>query len=521
MGDRGVGDVLEALEAVARGEDEKIPLEDIRKVSDEHKPGGEDYDQIAAELEALAEDGPAARQLVTRYLHKTKLGYKETREEPIMASGVLAWMVERVANLLDAEPSYRFQTPAGDFEADGSPAALASLDALDALDMTSALRKLHRYSVIAGQAYLRIYRTEEEGLQARVFGAAGVARIPHPALADRVQHDQVLVLPLSGSLFEVHWQTRDGDRYMAWCDDEGHIDALSPHTETNHRTGLDTIPVVRLASEPTVGAPYVAPRASRVTYVLAISGLQNDLHAMCALQAHSLLVWLQADAESGLRDDANTQIPQPGPGAGYKLPKGDELRFETPQPLITSVISVVTSLLKTFLLGEHIPQYEAEGEGERTGQALLVAERGLTARSEAMRPGLIRAAREAWAICQASGETLPASDLVLQLAPQRIPATTRETLEDLAKALALDVTSRVKGIMELRGCSREAAIAELDQIDQDLADYGKGAAATLANRSGGGFTQNLEDADSVADAVRGVTAADARETRRENESEAA
>ena len=34
MGDRGVGDVLEALEAVARGEDEKIPLEDIRKVSD-------------------------------------------------------------------------------------------------------------------------------------------------------------------------------------------------------------------------------------------------------------------------------------------------------------------------------------------------------------------------------------------------------------------------------------------------------------------------------------------------------
>ena len=514
MTEANLGDVLTTLYAIADGADDVIPLDNIRALSDQHKPGGAEYDQIASELEALAENGPAARSLITRYLHKTKLGYKATREEPIMASGVLRWLVERVANLLDAEPSFRFELGPGEFEPDGAPSTIASLDALEALDFTSALRKLHRSSVIAGQAYLRIYPTTEEGLQARVFGAAGVARIPHPALADRVQYDQVVVLPLSGSMFEVHWLAADGGRCMAWCSKEGQIDPLSPYVATQHRTGMDRAPIVRLASEPTVGAPYVAPLADRVYYVYSLSGLQNDLHAMCALQAHSLLVWLQADSESGLRDDANAQIPQPGPGAGYKLPKGDELRFETPQPLISGVIATMTSLLKTFLLGEHIPQHEAEGDGERTGQALLVAERGLTARSEAMRPGLLRAAREAWEICKSADPSLPDSRLVLQLAPQRVPATTRETLEDLAKGLALDLTSRVKGIMELRGCSREAAIAALDQIDQDLADYGKGAAATVANRSGGGFTQNLDAADSVADAVRGVTPAEARAERR-------
>ena len=158
MTQANLGDVLTTLHAIADGADDAIPLDNIQAISDEHKPGGAEYDQIASELEALAENGPAARSLITRYLHKTKLGYKATREEPIMASGVLRWLVERVANLLDAEPSFRLEVGPGEFEPDGAPSTVASLNALEALDFTSALRKLHRSSVIAGQVGLGVKR---------------------------------------------------------------------------------------------------------------------------------------------------------------------------------------------------------------------------------------------------------------------------------------------------------------------------------------------------------------------------
>ena len=519
--------VLDALTAISRGEGGAVPVADLRMLSNKDKPGGEEYDKTSTELEALAEDGPAARALVTKYLHTMGLGYKKSREQPLMASGILLWLVERIANLLDSPPSYFWRKASGAIEKDNAAAHKTSSELAEEMDLTSALRKLHRLAVTSGQAYLRVYPTED-GLLPRVFGASGVMRLVHPALADNVQHDRVFALPISGGQLEVHWQDGAGARFMVWCDAEtGVVDPSSPFAAEGHATAYDLLPVVRLGSEPTVGAPYVAPRSSRVTYTLAISALQNDLLAMGALQAHSLLVWLQ-DLTDPNREDAHAQVPEPGPGAGYKLPKGDDLKFETPQPLIEAVLKIVLSLLKTFLLGEHVPQHEAEGDAVRTGQALLVAERGLLARSEAMRPGLVRAARDVWRVVRDVGMTdqvgpadLPPVDLVLQLAPQRMPATLREILEDLAKALALDLSSRVEAIQRLHGCSRDEAIARIEQIDADLAEYGKGSAKDEANTSGGGFTENLEatdggTVDSVADAVRGRTAADARADRRED-----
>lgn len=519
-----IDDLLEALEGL--GAEGTVPVKALRALSDSHKPGGSEYDETAGKLQALAEDGPTARGLVTDYLNAMGLGYTKSRQQPIMASGLLTWLVERVANLLDAPPSYRWQRPSGGYEKDTGAAHRAALEMVEDMDLTSALRKLHRYAVTAGQAYLRVYPTEEEGLKPRVFGASGVLRIPHPALADMVQHDRVFALPLSGGMLEVHWRGPNGARRMVWVDAEsGEVDPSTPFLSTRHLTPYQMLPVVRLGSEPTVGAPYVAPRASRVTYTLAISGMQNDLHAMAALQAHSLLVWLQ-DVTDPNREDFHAQVPEIGPGAGFKLPRGDDLKFETPQPLIEAVLRIVVQLLKTFLLGEHVPQHEAEGDAVRTGQALLVAERGLQARSEAMRPLLTRAARDVWRVVRDVGEGLPDVDLVLQLAPQRVPATLREILEDLAKALALDLSSRPEAIMRLHGCSRDEALARLEQLDQDLADYGKGSAKDEANTSGGGFTENLQatdggTVDSVADAVRGRTAADARADRREDGEQAA
>lgn len=516
-------DLIEALDALDAGD--TVPVEALRKLSDAHKPGGSDYDEIAGKLEALAEDGPAAKALVTEYLHKVKLGYEPTRGDPIMASGLLAWLVERVANLLDAPPSYRFRSGTKLLSDTGAIHEAAS-EIVESMDLTSALRKLHRLAVTSGQAYMRVYDTGDEGgLQPRVFGAAGVLRVPHPALADRVQHDRVFALPLSGGLLEVHWQGRDGDRRMVWCTAKGGaiVDG-SPYLDTANVTGLDLLPVVRLASEATVGAPYVAPRASRVTYTLSVSSLQNDLHAIAALQAHNILVWLQSDTRQSMGEDAQAQAPDVGPGSGWKAPPGDRLEYLKAQPLISDVMKIVMQLLRTFLLGEHVPQHEAQGDAVRTGQALLVAERGLQARSEAMRPLLTKAAVEVWDVVRDLGVQGGELELVMQLAPQRVPATAREILEDLAKTLALDMDSRVGGMMRLHNCSRAEAIERIEQVDADLEAYGKGAAADVANRSGGGFTENLnagegagENFDSVADAVRGRTAGEARADRREGE----
>jgi len=471
----------------------RIDLAALTQHDQQAKPSG--YADAVAELVALYEDGPAAQAVIRTYLHRLGLGLRGNHQP--LQLGLLSYIVDRLACRYDAPPSRSLLRPSGTAYRETSSEHKAMLRVLDDLGWDGLMREADRYAALCGMAVLRLYPTDY-GLSGRLFTPDLVLRVPSPAIPDRIEHDAAVALKLAGDAYEVHWKGADGAWRMAWTTADGRIRDDSPFGAEDPVTGYALLPLVVLYHAPPAGRAWLMPRVSRSAYVAALAGLANDLQAMTALQAHSSLVYLTADP--------NNEPPSiTGPGQVMKIHNQDEVRFETPNPLIQQVESVMTRLVTLFLYGESIPLFEVDGRTVLTGAALKVAERGLQARRETGIPLAQKTERAAWRVivelhnahAAAWGvEPLPTdTTLSVQLAAVDQPEDAATILENGARAIALGAASVIDLIQRLYSCSRDEAISRYQQAGMDAVAYPPAAADFAANHP-----PDAADVAAVADA---------------------
>ena len=493
-----------------------VDISRIKQIDKETKP--DRYDDNIAELVALYEDGEQARRVTSSYLTRLGLGLR-SNHEPVQ-NGVLDYVVERLSGRYD-HPPVRSLMRDDRQVSENSPAHKQMVKAYSRLGLDGVMAAVDRYSTLCGSAYLRVYPSRQR-LTFRLFTPDNVMRVVNPDLADQLWEDHIVALRMSYG-WEIHAQTL-GVRQMVRVDDQGRRlgDELFPG-DMYPGEYRDTLPLIRLDTAQLLGMPYLTPRLSRSAYVKVLSGLQADLQAMTAHQAHSMVVYLTHDPS---RDPPTAQ----GPGTVIKMHRDDELRYETPSPLIEQVGNVLADITRSFLFGERIPASEHAGGTPATGTALRVLERPLRARRETGKALAQQAELDLYRIiallsnAHYGTQMDPDLELELTLNNAEQPADDATILADGAAAMALGIKGPVQVAQQLYGCTRESAVRLIEQAREDLETYPPPAAEEARQVADAAEEDEMADqvaqaageqsGDSITDAATGRTASDARDERR-------
>lgn len=492
-----------------------IDVDAIIEESNKHKPTK--HDQIVSELVSLFEDGADAQALLASYLKRNGLGLSQN-DRPLQF-GLLSYLVSRTATRYSFPASRRLKRN-GELLADTDPEQLIADRVYADLGWDAAMQKADKLAALTGTAFIRVY-PGVEGLSARVFPANRVHRIPHHQSADKISMDSAIVLETTAG-YEVH--LKEGDqRLMFMLDSEGAVLPGSVYGESGVMPPEygGVLPIIRLDSASPVGDAWLTPKASRVSYGLALGGLQADLQALAALQAHSLMSYTTDDPA---RDPPDTS----GPGSIVKLHTEERIDFLTPSPKIDSVRLVFRELLRTFMMGEAVPVQEVDGVSVLTGAALKVAERGMASQRLAGIPVAIAAETRAWNIiktlqrahCDPGQEIGEDTEISVSLVTSESPQDETGELSTVAQEIALGLSSLVDGAQRILKLNRAQAITRLKRVQEDMADFPLhsqvDASRVPAARDTINSLRNAEgmpSTDSTLDAARGVSSAEAREAR--------
>ena len=506
-----------------RLENDRLNIAELQQRDRATKPPKFD-DNVGELIQMYDDDSLSATQ---QHLQRLGVGLKRNNK-PVQAN-LLRFVIDRIAVAYD-KPPCRWLTRDTERVPESEAEHREMIRVVDRAQLDLAWREVDRLRALTRQAAIRYYPLDiEQAVVARTFAAHHIWRWPDPVAADRIEADRAVALQLAKDTVEVWWRSPDDPQQwlMAWTDKTGKLLPDQPFGETGLVSPYGEVLPISLAYDNFPGGkPWLAPRVSRASWAASINLLSNELLELVTMSGHE---------ETFLRTGREDAVPpdQVGPGQMGVISDQDTVERLESDPRIRECADSVEFLTRLFLTSENMsPDDLSKGLTPHTGAALRVRERGLASRREEQIPLSRRDERVAWnALRRVHNVHAPTwgvrqldetLDMNVTLADMDVPVDQRELLDAASRKMALGLASTIDTIQVLEGVTREQAIARYKQVKQDAEDYPPLQPPT-PEAEPGAFADVLNDvravngaepADSVADAVRGLSAADRRADRR-------
>lgn len=459
----------------------------------------------------------ASRDLTLKMLHRLGLGMAEQVNPP--ERSLLRYVAQRLA-VVYSDPPSRWLVQDTTRLGEATPQHRLLQRVYQRAQIDVALREANALQSLHGQCAVRVYPLDSRGSVAlRLFAPHNIMRDPDPGSADQISEDRRFALRLTNNVHEC-WSREGAGWRCVWTNDVGQ--ALPAAEQPFGASGFvpyDRLPVVMAYDRFASGAAWVPPKETRIGRIETINAISADLLNLVALQGHGLLVFK--------RNNPNTHIPSTagGPNTVLEIGDTDDVIAVNRQPQIQAVRDALSDYVRGFLADEGLNPDELEaGRAVYSGAQLKVSERALTERREAQIPlaheferVLFEAVRAVHNV-HAAGWNLDPFDTNVEVqcefATTDTPTDAKELVETSAVMMSLGIASTIDVIQRLHSCGRDAAIEIHERIAKDAEDYPAHAAAPTDPLAAVDATQ-APTHDSMIDAATGVTAADARESRRD------
>lgn len=443
---------------------------------------GTTFDSDCAALVSYYED--TARRLTVSSLAALGMGIRG-HLRPLEVS-LVRWVVDQLAVAYTSAPTRWLVRSDGSDVGEDTPDQKVVTSVLSESMYDEVWREIDRMRALLRQCVVRAYPIDDlKRVELRVFGPHQIRRSPSASVGHTLDLDSEFALQLSEDLWE-HWY-RSGDAWACrWTRESGSEVAGSPYSGVD-RVPYDYLPVQIIYDTHPCGRPYLTPRGHRLSAIEAINALSNELLAMIRTQGHSQRVFIGVDA----RD-----LPaERGPGVDLALDNPTSSAVDlSPSPKISESLEVLRHQIRMLLVSENLPidALEVSPGSTPTGAALKQQLRGLFERRKTLSALAPMAERDLYrrfrSVHNAHASSwgvpsLPEYDIRVELAPWDVPVDAREEVEVASREMAIGTASRVDVVGRMRNVPRHAAIALIEQIDDDIENYPT-PVAVVAEQSG-------------------------------------
>ncbi|MEM6367785.1 MAG: hypothetical protein AAF851_05715 [Myxococcota bacterium] len=409
-------------------------------------------------------------------LQVMQLGIRSGEDQHPIVSGALTELVTALAVAYRSPATRRLVNRNGQPLSDEGVATKQMIDAYRRSNFDAVAKTIDQRRSLYGQCYVRMNATSmEPRIFFHVFSPDKVYRDPHPALPWDVSQDRAVALK-TASGFEV-WAQASSGWTMTLTDADGDEleDEFQPFGPS--RQAPFPPPVVACYDQHPEGA-YVRPRSDRVSHLLNLSAICNEILEQVRVSSHSEVEYRQPADIEDTKDAKDLKTMKRGPGVRNIMPPGVEGHVLQVSPAIADALTALDKFQRDWKASEGLPVDDIRRSQSVTAVGLRQAAKPLEERRELLRAYVADAERRifrafrsvwnAWAPVWEVPRMREDVELEVDLAPLDHAVDPKEQTETLARQMALHMASRVTAGMQLWQVDRTDAERKLEEIDKDF-----------------------------------------------------
>lgn len=424
-----------------------------------------------------------ARQLVKQHLHGLGLGV--ANDPNPVDSGLLGFVVRQLAVAYRSPPT-RWLTRDGTRLDDLDPAQVAMTRVYAGAAVDATLRHVDELRSLWRTCFVRVYASDRARRVKLVpFSPRDVYREVSPGEEGDPRADTRIALRRGDGSFELWTQAPDGYTLTLYSSRGEQLSQPEPY---------DVLPVVAFYDGLPI-RPYLRPPQSRVSYLFKIAACANEVIAAVKWDVHPRAVFEvePGDATKGYEPPGPADLPRDtGPGVGLALPPGASFRLEQVQPQIQAISEASKGLVESWFRAESLPTDSFRQSQNVSALGLQTLAQPLRERRESLLPFVLETEQQLFEVIRAMhnphadvwGSPMidESAGLHVTLGDIDIPVDPAAHSEQIARDIALKLSSRIDGIMRRYSVNRPEAIERAVQVDSDNINFPPGRIPEIERR---------------------------------------